>query len=213
VHILVTAGPTREYIDPVRFLSNPSTGRMGFAVARAAASRGHRVSLVSGPVALRSPKGVETIAIETTEELAEVCARIFKRADAAVMTAAVCDYRPRRRAAWKQKKTGRGMALELTETTDVAALLGRLKKRQKIVCFAVEDRAMEARAHDKLIRKNADLIVANSPVAFGALRSDVCVIGPEGLMARWKDSHKQTIARRLIRWIESGRLAGLEPSE
>ena len=206
MRILVTAGPTREYIDPVRFISNPSTGKMGFAVARAALARGHDVLLVSGPVSLRPPRNADYRPVETVDEMARECLDAFDAVDAVVMAAAVGDLRPKRRHRHKQKKGSGTLSLELMPTVDIAAAMGRRKRNQRIVGFAVEDRSVARNARAKLITKNFDLIVANSPSAFGADRACVQVLGPEGVLADWPDVAKDALARRLVRFIETGSL-------
>ena len=139
-HVLVSAGPTREYLDPVRFLSNPSTGRMGFAVARAANLRGARVTLVAGPVSLPTPPGVRRVDVTSAAEMKSALDEEFDAADVVVMTAAVADYRPRSAAEHKLRKTsgldGEGLALERTD--DILAGLGAVAKAQVLVGFAME---------------------------------------------------------------------------
>ncbi|HQR38919.1 MAG TPA: bifunctional phosphopantothenoylcysteine decarboxylase/phosphopantothenate--cysteine ligase CoaBC, partial [Blastocatellia bacterium] len=167
-HVLVTAGPTREPIDPVRFLTNRSSGRMGYAIAEAARDRGARVTLVSGPVSLPAPAGVETIRVETAAEMAtETLARA---ADASIIvkSAAVADYRPVRAAELKIKKSDAGMTIDLERTTDILAELGRRKGTAVLVGFAAETDNVIDNARAKLDGKNADVIVANDVTAEGA---------------------------------------------
>ena len=167
--MLVTAGPTREMLDPVRFLTNRSTGRMGYAIAEAARDRGATVTLVSGPVSLPAPAGVALVPIVSA---AELCQAVLSRAgesDVVIQAAAPADFRPRAVAAEKIKKTGEGMALELENTTDVAAELGRRKRAgQILVAFAAETQNVAANARKKLEKKNADLVVANDVTRPGA---------------------------------------------
>src|SRR5439155_10947435 len=141
--VLVTAGPTHEPIDPVRYIGNRSTGRMGFAIAAEARARGAAVTLVSGPVALPDPRGVETIRVETAEEMAEAVLSRFGSADAVVMAAAVADFRPERAAPGKLKKEGGPPALDLRPTTDILHALGKRKERQVLVGFAAETEDLE----------------------------------------------------------------------
>ncbi|HCP44996.1 MAG TPA: bifunctional phosphopantothenoylcysteine decarboxylase/phosphopantothenate--cysteine ligase CoaBC [Deltaproteobacteria bacterium] len=168
--VLVTAGPTREHLDPVRFLSNPSTGKMGYAVARAAARRGARVLVVSGPTALSPPAGVECCAVTTAAEMhTEVEAR-FDQADVVVMAAAVADFRPVATADHKLKK-GSGNELSsvrMEPTTDILASLGQRKGHRVLVGFAMETEKLLDGAQSKLERKNLDLIVANNLTTEGA---------------------------------------------
>ena len=130
MRILITAGPTREYIDDVRFLSNASSGRMGYALAVAAIERGHEVVLVTGPADLSPPAGCELHRIETTDQLRQTCLQLFPACDGVIATAAVCDYRPRHRTSGKMTKTGQPVILELVETSDVLAELGSQKQHQ-----------------------------------------------------------------------------------
>ena len=167
--ILVTAGPTVERIDPVRFITNRSTGKMGYAIAAAAARRGAEVVLVSGPVSLPCPDGVERVSVESSREL---CDAVLGRAgdcDAVIQAAAPADFTPAAFSETKIKKTGEGMALELRPTTDIAAALGvRKRPGQVLVAFAAETNDLIDNARGKLARKNADLVVANDVTRPGA---------------------------------------------
>jgi len=158
----VTAGPTVERIDPVRYITNRSSGKMGYAIAEAARDRGAEVALVSGPVALAAPRGVELVKVESS---AELCAAVLERgpwADVVIQAAAPADFTPARVASGKIKKDGAGMVLELKNTTDIAAELGRRKRPgQVLVAFAAETDNLLENARGKLARKNADLLVAN----------------------------------------------------
>jgi len=184
--VLVTAGPTRERIDPVRYLSNPSTGKMGFEVARAAARRGADVLLVSGPTALRDPDGVRVVRVTTAEEMAAAVLGAAGEQDLLVAAAAVSDYRPRESLASKKKKTDGAESLELDRTTDILATLGdRLAGRPRspvLVGFAAETEDVVPNAREKLRRKRCDLVVANAVGApgagFGSDRNRVSLVGP-----------------------------------
>ncbi|MCI7737391.1 MAG: bifunctional phosphopantothenoylcysteine decarboxylase/phosphopantothenate--cysteine ligase CoaBC [Clostridiales bacterium] len=170
LRVMVTAGPTREAIDPVRYISNRSSGKMGYAIARAAARRGAQVTLLSGPVALPKPDGVELVSILTTQELLErACERVDVQ-DVLIQAAAPADYRAKEIAPQKIKKQdGVGMTLELVENPDVAATLGAKKRpHQVFVGFAAETNDVSAHARDKLARKNLDMIVANDVTRPGA---------------------------------------------
>ncbi len=168
-HVLVTAGPTREMVDPVRFLSNRSSGKMGYAIAEAAARRGARVTLVSGPVALERPKGMETVSITSTLDLYREVTERAKSADLVIQAAAPADFRPLEMARHKIKKTGEGMTLQLMPNPDIAAQLGRDKHEgQVLVAFAAETDDLIANARRKLDRKNADMVVANDVTQPGA---------------------------------------------
>ena len=168
-HVLVTAGPTREMLDPVRFLTNRSTGKMGFAVAEAAAERGARVTLVSGPVSLDTPKGVDRVDITSTLELYDAVTARAKEADIVIQAAAPADFRPAEAAAHKIKKDGSGMTLQLAANPDIAAQLGRDKRPgQILVAFAAETDDLLENAEKKLAKKNADMVVANDVTMPGA---------------------------------------------
>jgi phosphopantothenoylcysteine decarboxylase/phosphopantothenate--cysteine ligase len=211
MRILITAGPTREYLDTVRYISNPSSGRMGYALAAAAAARGHTVTLISGPVSLASPPGVKTIRVVSAAQMAEAARSLWARQDAAIMTAAVCDYRPAKRFRKKMRKSDKPLALKLVATEDIARSLGAAKQPgQVLVGFALEDHAGRAHAEAKLRHKNCDAIVLNAPASAGRdhVQVDVLVAGEAWL--RWRRARKQRIAVRLIRLVEdlSGRVRG-----
>ena len=167
--VLVTAGPTREMLDPVRFLSNRSTGKMGYAVAEAAAARGADVTLVSGPVTLDAPKGVALVSITSTLELYDAVTSRAKEADIVIQAAAPADFRPAETAQHKIKKDGSGMTLALVPNPDIAAQLGRDKHEgQILVAFAAETDDLVDNAQKKLAKKNADMVVANDVTEPGA---------------------------------------------
>jgi phosphopantothenoylcysteine decarboxylase/phosphopantothenate--cysteine ligase len=201
--ILITAGPTREYLDQVRFLSNASSGKMGYAVAQAALAAGHEVVLVSGPVTLTPPPECEFHAVETTDEMYEACLALYAKCDGVIGTAAVCDYRPRERFSGKIAKTGKPLFIELVETPDILAELGRRKSEGPcwIVGFALESENARENAVRKLRAKHCDAIVLNHPQAIGSDSSRVEVIDQTGAtVAAWQAS-KAEIARELIAWI------------
>lgn len=167
-HVLVTAGPTREPLDPVRFLSNYSSGKMGYALAREAAARGAQVTLISGPSSLAPPEGVEAIAVETAREMFDAVKALFPAVDIVIKAAAVADFRPCRPAKEKIKKDGAGLFLELERTEDILGYLGEQKGKQILVGFAAETREAVKNAQQKLARKNLDLIVVNDLTEEGA---------------------------------------------
>jgi phosphopantothenoylcysteine decarboxylase/phosphopantothenate--cysteine ligase len=203
VNVLVTAGPTREPLDAVRFLSNASSGKMGFACARAAARAGHRVTLVSGPVALPDPPGVRTVRVETAEEMRRAVLRACATADAVLMTAAVGDYRPAERFAGKLKKGAAALTLRLVRTPDILRELGARKGRRVLVGFALEEQDAVHQALLKYKRKNLDLVVLNSPRTFGADRMD-CDVYREGKVVRsFRRARKGAVARWLVRATEA----------
>ena len=166
--VLVTAGPTRELIDPVRFVTNRSSGRMGYAVAEAAAARGAEVVLVSGPVAIDAPSGVTIVRVETAAEMAKATLERVEWSTLIVKSAAVADYRPTAVADRKIKKSGETMTIELEKTQDILAAVGAVKGDRMLVGFAAETDDLVANARKKLESKNADLIVANDVTLDGA---------------------------------------------
>ena len=169
LRVLVTAGPTQEKIDPVRYLTNRSSGKMGYAVAQAAAERGARVTLVSGPVRLAAPAGVEMVPVVSTQDLYNEMTRRCGEADVIVQAAAPADFTPVSAAEHKLKKQGGDMTLALRETPDVAAAVGRLKREgQTLVGFAAETDNVLENAGGKLLKKRLDMIVANDVTAPGA---------------------------------------------
>ena len=159
--VLVSAGPTREPIDPVRFISNPSTGKMGYAIARAAEHRGARVILVTGPVSLSPPENVETHKVTTALEMAKVVLAQAEQADIIIKTAAVGDYRCQTQAEQKIKKTSSSMTLELVPNPDILMELGKNKGKKVLIGFAAETENLTAHAQEKLQKKNLDMIAAN----------------------------------------------------
>ncbi|WP_457633879.1 bifunctional phosphopantothenoylcysteine decarboxylase/phosphopantothenate--cysteine ligase CoaBC [Oceanithermus desulfurans] len=201
--VLVTAGPTREYFDPVRFISNPSSGKMGYAVAEAARDRGARVLLVSGPTALPEPWGVEVVHVERAEEMYAAVLERFPETDAVVMAAAVADWRPAQTADEKTPKQEGANVVELAPTPDILAELGRRKSpRQVLVGFAMETRAGRERARAKLERKNLDLIALNFPTragsAFGGDHNEVELLFPDGRVEATGRVNKRSVAERIL---------------
>jgi len=166
--IVVTAGPTCEDLDPVRYLTNRSSGKMGYALAQAAARRGARVILISGPTRLDPPQGVEFVSVRSTEQMHRAVLEHFPRATALIMAAAVADYRPVAPQTKKMKKTGERITLELESTPDILADVGRDKGERIIIGFAAETNNVAEHARAKLESKQADLIVANDVTAEGA---------------------------------------------
>jgi phosphopantothenoylcysteine decarboxylase / phosphopantothenate---cysteine ligase len=201
--ILITAGPTRECLDPVRFLSNASSGRMGAALATAALQAGWEATVVCGPIetAVREqfPAGIELVPVVSTAEMLAECQKYFPACDGLIAAAAPCDYRPRTVAAHKIRKTGGPMALELIETPDIAATLASGKKTaQWIVAFALETEDQHARAMQKLARKGADLIVVNGPAALDAADASVEVLDKQGKSLGRFSGSKSEIAQRIV---------------
>jgi phosphopantothenoylcysteine decarboxylase/phosphopantothenate--cysteine ligase len=181
VSVLVTAGPTREWLDPVRFLSNPSSGRMGYALAAAARERGAEVTLISGPVELPRPVGLRFVGITTAEELAAAVDEHLDGVQVLAMAAAVADQRPARRAPQKTKKQPGSETVELVRTADILASVGARERRPFLLGFAAETENVEANAREKLARKQLDLIAANDiRDAFGKETNRVLLLGKDG---------------------------------
>ena len=168
IRILVTAGPTREPLDPVRFLSNYSSGKMGYAIAEEACRRGAGVTLVSGPTQLAPPPGVNLAPVETAQEMFEAVVGRYDQVDAVIKAAAVADFRPRQKTAQKLKKQVATLVLELERTPDILGYLGEHKSGQVLVGFAAETENLLANAGGKLRQKNLDLVVANDLTEPGA---------------------------------------------
>lgn len=203
--VLVTAGPTREFLDPVRFLSNPSTGRMGFAVARAAHAAGHEVTLVAGPVSLRTPKGVRRIDVVSARDMLKaVEAEDF---DCLIATAAVADWRPARRAAQKLKKREMDGTLKLVRNPDILKTVSARHGDQVLIGFAAETGEPTAEAARKCREKGLDLVVANDVTAagsgFGTATNRVAFVWPDGRIDRLPLLSKNAVARRIIAAAES----------
>ena len=173
MRILVTAGGTREYIDPVRFISNASTGKMGYAIAQAALEAGHDVTLISAPVSLAVPQGADVIDVITSEDMFEAVKANINNFDCLIMAAAVSDYRPKISSDKKIKKEQAELTIELEPTTDILKWVGEHKRKQIIVGFALEDTNLLENAQSKMTAKKMDMIVANSPAAISADSSQV----------------------------------------
>jgi phosphopantothenoylcysteine decarboxylase/phosphopantothenate--cysteine ligase len=200
----VTAGPTREYIDPVRFISNDSSGKMGFAIAAAAAARGHSVTLVHGPVALTPPEDVRSVAITSAEDLLRVCQRIWHRHDVLIMAAAVADYTPAKPSARKISQSRAQRTLRLRPTPDVVATLAQSRRAgQLVVGFALEDTDGRRRAQRKMVQKSLDAIVLNAPSAISHDRSAVQVLTRTGGWQAWRAQRKADTANRLVQLAET----------
>lgn len=216
MRLLVTAGPTCEDIDDVRFLTNRSTGMMGYAVATEAARRGHRVELVSGPTHLAAPQGVKLTGIRSARELLEACLGLWSDCDALVAAAAVSDYRPAERAPGKLKKSKGEQALRLVSNPDVAAELGSRKRPgQIIVGFALEaTHILQSRssAEAKLADKGQDMTVLNGPAAMGAGGAEVSFFSPEKGWSEPAVLDKARVAERILDYLEA-RLASREEAD
>ena len=207
--ILVTAGPTYEAIDPVRFVGNRSSGKMGFAIANAAAQRGAEVTLVAGPTHLETPRNVTRIDVESAQEMLTAVLAHTKKTDAIIMAAAVADYRPANPAKHKIKKHSSSKALELQHeaTTDILAMLGKKKRSMTLVGFALETKDELAGAKEKLRKKNLDLIVLNSfgkqNRVFGSNLNTVAMIDKRGKVEQLPIMPKFDIANKILNKIKT----------
>jgi len=201
--ILVTAGPTREPIDPVRYISNRSSGKMGYAIAEAARKRGASVTLVSGPTSLPAPDGVDVAQITTAEEMYDAVMQRAPESQIVIKAAAVADFSPENAAAQKIKKDKRdALTIKLNRTPDILESLAAVKPRPFVVAFAAETHDVEKNAREKLKRKHADLIVANdvsdASIGFDSDHNEVLVIGRNGDATRLEKAPKLVIANRIL---------------
>lgn len=205
--VLITAGPTHEAIDPVRFIGNYSSGKMGYALAEECKRRGAEVTLVSGPVSIPKPEGIHVIDVKSASEMLDACLKYFPDADIAIMNAAVADYTPIYSADKKIKRTKDDMFIELKPTKDIAAELGKLKKsNQVLVGFALETDNEEKNASGKLKKKNLDLIVLNSlqdkGAGFGYNTNKISILFPNNEIKRFKLKTKSEVAADILDQIE-----------
>lgn len=199
--VLVTAGPTRERIDPVRYLSNDSSGKMGFAIAAAAVAAGHEVTLIAGPVVLETPKGVKRIDVESAREMLAEMRSAFPECDTLFMAAAVCDFRPARRlrGKWRKKDVGQERAsLELIPNPDILGSITRRKGDRLVVGFALETSDGLRRAKEKLERKRMDYVVLNGPSALNAAKTSVKILGRDGSQRDLVGRTKSAVAKVLV---------------
>jgi len=205
VRFVVTAGPTREAIDPVRFISNRSSGKMGYAIAEAARAAGHDVTLISGPAVVAPPDGLEFVSITTSDELYDAVHRAVKSSDVLVMCAAVSDYKPATAAPRKMKKHKTPFALELIPTRDILASLPKENRGYLVVGFAAETHDLETNAQKKLREKNCDAIVANDvSQTDSGMESDenaVTIFFRNGESRKISRTSKKIIARELVKII------------
>ncbi len=199
---LITAGPTREFFDPARFISNPSTGKMGYALAKSAQIAGWHVDLVSGPVNISRPDGVTVHKVVTGQEMYAACKPLFEKCDILIMCAAVADLRPKNKSPEKLKKSGISMKIEFERVIDILKTLSQSKRHQTLVGFAAETEKVEKYARKKLVEKNLDWIVANQVGAdgggFADDRNTVMMIPKEGDVTTLGPALKTQIADQII---------------
>lgn len=202
IRCLVTAGPTREHLDPVRYFSNGSSGKMGYALAEAARERGWSVDLVSGPVALDAPEGVRVHRVVSAAEMLRETERLFEDCDVLIMCAAVADFRPVQTSPGKLKKQRDRFSIEMEPTVDIARTLGAAKGNQVLVGFAAETEELEERAQRKLVEKNMDWIVANQvggpACAMEGDENTVLMIARSGERVRFGPALKPEVARFIL---------------
>jgi phosphopantothenoylcysteine decarboxylase/phosphopantothenate--cysteine ligase len=202
IRCLITAGPTREFIDPVRFISNPSTGKMGFALAEAALEAGWNVDLVAGPVAMEEPDGAILYPVVTAEEMFHQVDALFDACDILIMTAAVSDFRPVTQHTHKEKKENASMTIEFERTTDILKTMTERKAHQTVVGFAAETKDVVSYAKKKLVTKNCDFIAANdvgqSGAGFAADTNEVLLIAADGSSVKLGPATKEAIAKEMI---------------
>jgi len=211
MRFLITAGGTREYIDPVRFISNASSGKMGYALARAVLQAGHSVTLISAPTALKPPAGARIVAVESAAQMFMAVKEHFDACDCLIMAAAVSDFTPARPSRTKLKKDG-GLkpTLQLKPTPDILKWAGRHRRvctahhsSQIVVGFALEDRDLRANAERKMRDKRLDMIVANTPSAIGAEASTVHIKKAHSNWIEFPELRKATTAKRVTKQIEA----------
>ena len=211
MHFLITAGGTREYIDPVRFISNASSGKMGYALAGAAQKAGHKVTLISASD-LQPPVGVELVGVDSAVEMFKAVKKFFGKCDCLIMAAAVSDYAPVQPLKSKIKRSEKYLTLKLKPTADILKWAGEQKKvkskkgkgKSKIVVgFALEDKNLRERAEKKLKEKNLDTIVANSVASIGAEKSTVHIKMRGAGWTKMENASKTAIAKKVISLIES----------
>lgn len=197
--ILITSGPTRQYLDPVRYLTNASSGRMGRALCAAALDAGHDVTVVSGPVEMDYPPAARVVHVVSTEEMLAAAEREFERCDGLIGVAAPCDYRPVRVEDHKIAKTGNPLVLHLIETPDIVATLGAAKRSdQWVVGFALETEDQRFRAIRKLEQKSCDLIILNSPSAMNAATTEIEILDSSGNIVLAGAGTKTEVARQIV---------------
>jgi phosphopantothenoylcysteine decarboxylase/phosphopantothenate--cysteine ligase len=201
--VLITSGPTRQYLDPVRYLTNASSGRMGKALAEAMLAAGHQVVIVSGPVEVAYPPAAEVVQVVSTEEMLARCRELFPACEGVIGVAAPCDYRPVRVAEGKIQKTGQPLELHLIETPDVVATLGAEKKPgQWLVGFALETDDQRLRALAKLEKKSCDLMVLNGPQAMNSLTNEVELLDKQGQVIAAFRGSKEDVAQGIAEVIQ-----------
>lgn len=199
MRILITAGGTREYIDPVRFISNASSGRMGYALVRAALRAGHKVTFITVPTTQRLPSGAKVVEVETAAQMFEEVRNNFEMCNCLIMAAAVSDYTPARTFKTKIKKSNKSLTLKLKPTADILKWAGKHKRKNQIVVgFALEDKNLRQNAEIKLKEKNLDVIITNTTDAIGEDKSTVQIKTRDSSWTKIENATKAIIAKKVI---------------
>ena len=211
MRFLITAGPTREPIDPVRYISNRSSGKMGYAIAEAALGAGHDVILISGPVNLEPPRNVKFISVSTSDEMFDAVHRHADESDVCVLCAAVADYKPAQVSAVKIKKSAAQVSLELIRTRDILDSLGRQQNRKfLLVGFAAETDHLEANATKKLREKNCDIIVANDArIGMESDENELLILFRDHEIKKISRAPKNFLARELVKILQNSQQKSL----
>ena len=197
MHFLITAGGTREYIDSVRFISNASSGRMGYALALAATKAGHKVTLVSASD-LQPAIGVDFVGVDSAAEMFAAVKKLFTKCDCLIMAAAVADYTPAKKSKGKIKKSKMDLVIKLKPTVDILKWAGRRKKKQVVIGFALEAKDLRKSAEKKLKEKKLDMIIANTPAAIDSEKTCVQIKIPNHKWLKFPQANKNTIAKKII---------------
>ncbi|MGA1979430.1 MAG: phosphopantothenoylcysteine decarboxylase [Sedimentisphaerales bacterium] len=198
MHFLITAGGTREYIDPVRFISNASSGKMGYALALAAIKAGLKVTLISTSD-LQPPVGVDFVGVDSASEMFTAVRKFFAKCDCLIMAAAVADYTPVKKSKIKIKKSNKNLIIKLKPTADILKWAGKHKRRNQIVVgFALEDKNLRKNAEKKLIEKNLDMIIANASTAIGSDKAAVQIKTPDHKWLKLPHAAKAAIAKKIV---------------
>ncbi len=205
MRVVITAGPTREHIDSVRFITNASSGKMGYAIAAAAAAAGHEVTLLAGPVSLAAPAGCTIVPFVSVDDLRKAMEKHFPACDALVMTAAVGDFRPEKLLPGKIRRADGPITIRLIPTEDVLAGVSKSRRAgQRIIGFAVEEGTpaeIEAKARCEMAAKGSDLTVVNTPAAMSADRSLACILSRDAVLLSWATRPKEELAREIVKLL------------
>ena len=200
--ILITAGATQEKIDSVRYITNFSSGKMGYALALNAYKRGHRVTVIAGTFNIEMPKGVKVESVKTALDMKRAVSKHIKKSDCLIMAAAVSDYRPAKQFKGKIKKSKKAIHIKLIPNPDILKEIGAKTRNKVLVGFALESDSLLKNAFAKLKRKKLDYIIANSVNALGADKTDVTILGKDGVIKKFKKTSKSQIAGYIIHLIE-----------